>query len=166
HLRDDMGQRRLAGPWRSGQNHRRQTIRFDRAAQKFSGAENMFLPDKFLEGARPHPSGEGSGSADAFLDFVFSFLKQILHGVKNTKRERRRTLYSRAWGRPLRFYSWSCSRWAWRARRLNCLLARFSKGAIALITWWQRRNRRTGKHCRSGSGRQRLGALSSAPVTK
>ena len=47
----------------------------------------MFLADELVEGARPHPSGEGSGSDDAFLDFVFSFLKQILHGVKNTERE-------------------------------------------------------------------------------
>src|SRR3982751_1551252 len=101
----------------------------------------MFLTDEFIEGARPHPGGEGSGSADAFLDFVFSFLKQILHGVKNTKRERRRTLYSRACERPLRCYSWSRSRWAWRARRLNCLSARFSKGAIALTAWWRKRNR-------------------------
>ena len=51
----------------------------------------MFLADEFIERARAHSGGEGSRSADAFLDFAFGFLKQILHGVKNTKRESRRT---------------------------------------------------------------------------
>jgi hypothetical protein len=100
HVGDDMSERGFAGPGRAGQNQGGQPIGFDRASQKFSGRENVFLSDEFVEGARPHPSGEGSGSADAFLHFVPGFLKQILHSVKNTKRKLRRTLYSRACERP------------------------------------------------------------------
>ena len=51
----------------------------------------MFLPDEFIERSGAHPGGKRGGCAGALLDFVFSFLKQILHGVKNTKHAPRRT---------------------------------------------------------------------------
>src|SRR5256885_13578256 len=109
----------------------------------------MFLSDEFVERAWAHPGGERSRSADAFLHFAFGLLKQILHDVKNTKRERPRTLYSRACERRLRFCYLSRARSACQARPVNCLSAPVSKGAIALTPWWRARNRQTGRHYRA-----------------
>jgi len=46
---NDMRERGFTGARRPGQNHRGQTIGFNRPAQKFSRRENVFLPDKFLK---------------------------------------------------------------------------------------------------------------------
>ena len=35
--------------------------------KKFSGREDVFLADEFIEGARAHPGGEGSGGADGLF---------------------------------------------------------------------------------------------------
>ena len=82
HFGDDLRERRFSGSGRPGQNHRRQTIRFDRAAQKFAGRENMFLSDKFLERARSHACGERSSCVGLFRSFVFFARKQIVHAQK------------------------------------------------------------------------------------
>ena len=66
HLRDDSRQRGLAAAGRPVQNHRWQTISFDRAAQKFARPKNVFLADKFFERARPHPRGERRSSICSF----------------------------------------------------------------------------------------------------
>ena len=47
----------------------------------------MFLANKFVEGARTHPGGEGSGGAHGLFFRLLGCLKQILHNLKNTKRE-------------------------------------------------------------------------------
>ncbi len=50
---------RVVFPSRAGpKNHRRQPVRLDRAAQKFPRGQDVFLPDKLLQRARPHPAGE------------------------------------------------------------------------------------------------------------
>ena len=59
HVRDDLRQRGFASAGRAGQDHGRQPIGFDCAPQKFSRREDVFLADKFLEGPRAHPGGEG-----------------------------------------------------------------------------------------------------------
>ena len=51
----------LPASGRSGEDHRRQAIGFDGATQKFPRRKDMFLADKFLERARPHPRGERRG---------------------------------------------------------------------------------------------------------
>ena len=56
----------FAGAGRPVENHRGQTISFDRAAQEFARPKNVFLADKFLERARPHPSGERRSSICSF----------------------------------------------------------------------------------------------------
>jgi len=48
HVGDYMGERGFAGAGRAGQNHRRQPVGFDRAAQKFPGTKNVGLPNEFL----------------------------------------------------------------------------------------------------------------------
>jgi hypothetical protein len=58
HLRNDPGKRSLSTSWRSGEDHRRQTISFNGATQKFAGPKNVFLADKFLQRARAHARGE------------------------------------------------------------------------------------------------------------
>ena len=66
HLCDDLRQRGFAGAGRPVQNHRWQTISFDRPAQEFARPENVFLADEFFERARPHPSGERRSSICSF----------------------------------------------------------------------------------------------------
>ena len=46
------------------ENHRRQSIGLNRAAQKFARRKNVLLPDKFLERARPHPRRERRGRVE------------------------------------------------------------------------------------------------------
>jgi len=58
HFRDDPGERGLSASWRAGEDHRRQTIGFNSASQKFAGAKDVFLADKFLQRAWPHPRGQ------------------------------------------------------------------------------------------------------------
>ena len=53
-----LRERRFARAGRAGKDDGRQTIGFDRAPQKFARREDVFLPDKLLERARPHSCGE------------------------------------------------------------------------------------------------------------
>src|SRR4029077_7130619 len=76
HLRDDVRQRRLSAAGRPVENHRGQAIGFNRATQKFARTKNVFLADKFLERARPHPSGERRVVCSLIL---LLFLEQVLH---------------------------------------------------------------------------------------
>jgi hypothetical protein len=66
HLGDDARQRRLSAAGRPVQDHRWQTISFDRPPQEFARPENVFLADEFFERARPHPSGERRSSICSF----------------------------------------------------------------------------------------------------
>ena len=42
----------------------------------------MFLADEFIEGARAHPGGEGSGGAHGFFVRLLGGVKQVLHDQK------------------------------------------------------------------------------------
>jgi hypothetical protein len=77
HFCDDVGQRGLSAPWRAGEDHRRQTIGFNGAAEKFAGAKDVFLADKFLQRARAHPRGERRRAVGGFN--VFLLLEKIVH---------------------------------------------------------------------------------------
>src|SRR5262245_12116842 len=66
HLGDDAGQRRLSTAWWPIENYRWQAISFNRAAQQFARRKDVFLADKFLERARPHPRGERRGGVCSF----------------------------------------------------------------------------------------------------
>src|SRR5436190_18894781 len=70
HFCDDAGQRGLSAPWRAGEDHRRQTIGFNGASQKFAGAKDVFLADKFLQRARSHPCGERRSAVCGFNLFL------------------------------------------------------------------------------------------------
>src|SRR5204863_8758032 len=80
HLGDDTRQRRLSAAGRSMENHRGQAIRLNRATQKFARPKNVFLADKFLERAWPHPCGERSSGVCSFN--LLRFLEQVLHERK------------------------------------------------------------------------------------
>jgi len=82
HLRNDVRERGFSGARRTGKNYGRQTIGFNRSAQKFSRPENMFLADEFLEGMRPHPRRERRGSIGGRKIDIFDFREQILHPEK------------------------------------------------------------------------------------
>ena len=56
-LRNHARQGGLAAAGRPVENHRGQTISFDRPAQQFARRKNVLLADKFLEQARSHPRG-------------------------------------------------------------------------------------------------------------
>src|SRR5208283_5552282 len=56
---DDLGEGGLAGSGGSPEDHRGRIIAFDLQAEGFAGADEMLLPDKFVEGARAHAIGEG-----------------------------------------------------------------------------------------------------------
>ena len=79
HLRDDprVALRLFRRP---GEDHRRQTIRFNRASQKFAGSKDVFLTDKFIERARADARGERCSACCRFD--VFLFLEQIVHAQK------------------------------------------------------------------------------------
>ena len=57
-LRDDARERRLAGSGRSPQDHRRNLIGLDRAAQRAARADDLLLADELFERARPHARRE------------------------------------------------------------------------------------------------------------
>jgi len=50
---------------------------FNGAAQKFAGAKDVFLADKFLQRARSHPCGERRSAVRTFN--IFLLLEQIVH---------------------------------------------------------------------------------------
>ena len=54
-LRDDVRQRGLAGAGRAVEDQRAEPIGLQHAPQQLAFAEEMLLPDKLLERARPHP---------------------------------------------------------------------------------------------------------------
>ena len=89
HVGDDMSERGFSGARRPGQNHRWQTIGFNRTAKQFSRSKNMFLADKFIERSRSHPRGERRSLVnrrdsdirrEQRID-IFLF-EQVLHGGK------------------------------------------------------------------------------------
>ena len=57
-VRDELRQRGLTRARRPPQDHRRQSIGLDECAQRPTRAEQMFLTDDIVEGARPQPGGE------------------------------------------------------------------------------------------------------------
>ena len=61
HVGDDMGEGGFAGAGRAGEDDGRQPIRLDRAPQKFSRREDVFLPDKFFQSARAHAGRQRRG---------------------------------------------------------------------------------------------------------
>jgi hypothetical protein len=82
HLGDNIGQRCFAASGWTRNNQRRETVGFDRATQKFSRREDMFLSDKFIECAWTHARREGSGCANPLQVFRLGFGEQIVHRVK------------------------------------------------------------------------------------
>ena len=82
HVRDDLRERRFTGAGRAGQNDGRQPVGLNRAPQKFSRREDVFLPDKFFKGARAHAGSERRRSVHRRrLRLVVAF-KEILHEQK------------------------------------------------------------------------------------
>ena len=79
HLRDDVGERGFAAAGWPGENHRRQTIGFDRAAQQFARRQNVFLADEFIERARTHARGQAARYRSAFNVDIFVIPEKILH---------------------------------------------------------------------------------------
>ena len=55
---DAMGQRRLAGAGRAIKNKRAEPVGFNGARQKLTCADNVFLSDILLQGARTHPHAQ------------------------------------------------------------------------------------------------------------
>jgi hypothetical protein len=66
HLRDDARQRGFSAAGRPVENYRRQAISLNGTTQKFARRKNVFLADKFLERARPHPRSEWRSSVCSF----------------------------------------------------------------------------------------------------
>jgi hypothetical protein len=77
-LRNDSGQCSLAAAGWPRENHRGQSIGFNRPAQQFARRENVVLADKFIEGARPHARGKRCIIGALDLD-VFDVLEKVLH---------------------------------------------------------------------------------------
>ena len=76
---DDLRQGSLACARRSPQNDgREQPVRFDGAAQEFPLADDVFLPDVFLQRARTHPRGKRRFGFHAFLHGI---VEEIGHGL-------------------------------------------------------------------------------------
>ena len=82
HLGDNVRERCFAAAGRTGENHGRQAISFDRAPQKFSRRENMFLADEFLERARAHTRGERRGAVGTGRIGILLFAEKIVHDQK------------------------------------------------------------------------------------
>src|SRR5882757_6067923 len=55
---DDAGERSFAASRRSPEKHRAEIVGFDLNAKRFSGTEEFFLADEFVERARAHAFGE------------------------------------------------------------------------------------------------------------
>ena len=68
---DDLRERGLARAWRPPQNDgRKKLVGFDGAAQKLAFADDMFLPDVFIQRARTHPRGKRRFAFHAFVHGV------------------------------------------------------------------------------------------------
>jgi len=63
HIRHEMSQRRLAGPWRPpddrGEWSRGAGVPLDQPPQRASGPQDLALPPNLVQGARTHPGGQG-----------------------------------------------------------------------------------------------------------
>ena len=68
---DQARQRRLARAGRPPQHHRRNSVGFDRPAQRPSGADDMLLAHELVERARAHPGGQRRLAAQLALRAVF-----------------------------------------------------------------------------------------------
>jgi len=75
-VRDDHGQGSLAGPRGSVEHQRGDLIGLDRATQQPPGAEHVLLAHELVQGARPHPSSEGSLT----LVLLLTALAKEIHG--------------------------------------------------------------------------------------
>jgi len=74
---DELGERGLAGAGRTPQDDgREEFIGFGGRAQKFALRGDAFLPDKFLEGARPHARRQRRTALQAFLHRVVESIRQ------------------------------------------------------------------------------------------
>src|ERR1700757_453794 len=78
HLRNDPGKRSLAAAGWPRENHRRQSICFNRPAQQFARRQDVFLTDELIERARAHACGKRR-TIGAFYLHVFCVLEEILH---------------------------------------------------------------------------------------
>jgi hypothetical protein len=79
---NDLGQGGLAGTgWAPQDDRREQPVRFDSTSQQFSRADDMFLPDKFVQRSRAHPGSQGSLGIQTFLHSV---VEQVAHGKDYT----------------------------------------------------------------------------------
>ena len=56
---DEARERGFAAAGRSPEEHRTEIVGFDLDAERFAGAEELFLADEFVEGAGTHALGEG-----------------------------------------------------------------------------------------------------------
>src|SRR6266581_2801942 len=82
YLGNNVRERGFSGAWGAGKNYRRQTIGFNRSAQKFSRPENMFLADELLERTWAHPGGERRPSICARKIDIFLFVEKVVHDRK------------------------------------------------------------------------------------
>ena len=81
HLGNDVRERGFSGARGTGKNYRRQTIGFNRSAQKFARPENMFLADEVLEGMWTHTRSERRPSICArSIDILF--VEKVVHDRK------------------------------------------------------------------------------------
>ncbi len=78
HLRNDPGQCGLTGAGWTGENHRRQSIGFNRAAQQFAWRQNVLLTDKLIERARAHARGKRRAIGALNFD-ILVIPEKILH---------------------------------------------------------------------------------------
>ena len=58
HAGDDVSERGLADAGRAPENDGSELVAFDLGAQRFAGAENVFLAGVVVERGRPHAIGE------------------------------------------------------------------------------------------------------------
>jgi len=72
HLRNDLRQCGLSASGGSGEDHRRQAVRLNRAPQQFTGAKNVFLADKLFQRAGSHARGERRCAVRGFNVFLSS----------------------------------------------------------------------------------------------
>jgi hypothetical protein len=67
---DDLGEGCFAGAGGTVEDDRGELVGLDGAAQEATGADDRVLADEFIEGAGPHPGGEGRFGGDDRFEVV------------------------------------------------------------------------------------------------
>ena len=79
-----FGQCSFSASGRAIEDNAAEAVGLDGASQQFAFAENMLLPDDFIQGLRAHPRRQGGGSCSSLCLWHFGLIVEKIHKGKDS----------------------------------------------------------------------------------